>query len=464
MLNLLSALLHPIPAEKRDLLAARWRSLPAELRTDRQLVGRQVVHCAYTLGASYCSFGCTHCYLPKTANRVPIPSFDEMKAQIDANRRFVGPLGGLQLTGGDLVDAYWRFGRADELVQIVRYANDAGTVPMLMTHGQVLLEHPDYFVRLVRDGGLRKIAIHIDITQAGRPGYPIKSLQSERDLSPLRDAFVDLIHDVVRRSRCRFAAAMTLTVTERNITSVGDVMRWLVADPRRLQAFRMISLQPEADVGRTRFSTEPVTPAHTWAEVGRGLGLTLPNDNLHFGDPACNAMTIVGIDTRTGDAVDLIPNDEQSRRVWNRMLDRFGGVGSWGERNGEAVLRRLSLLLRDPGLSVDLVRHVLARLRAADMWPGAIGSILRGRFRPLTVVMHNFMSEAEANSGSPEVERRLAACSFKGAVRRENGWEAVPMCAMNSREREGLYARAIASASEPSSTPSGKSSAINTVA
>ncbi len=38
----------------------------------------------------------------------------------------------------------------DELVTIIRYANDAGVVPMLMTHGQVLLEHPDYLERLVR--------------------------------------------------------------------------------------------------------------------------------------------------------------------------------------------------------------------------------------------------------------------------------------------------------------------------
>ena len=73
-------------------------------------MGRQMVHCGFTMGAPYYSFGCTHCYLPSNANRVPIPSFDEMKAQIDANRLMVGWSGTLQITGGDLPDAYWRAG------------------------------------------------------------------------------------------------------------------------------------------------------------------------------------------------------------------------------------------------------------------------------------------------------------------------------------------------------------------
>ena len=155
MRKLISLLKEPISAEKRDLLRARWQELPAELQVEWQVVGKHHVHCGYTLGPSYCSFGCTHCYLPSNANRVPLPSLAEMKAQVDANRRLIGPGGGLQITGGDVVDAYWRANRVDELVTIIRYANDAGVVPMLMTHGQVLLEHPDVLERLVRHAGLR---------------------------------------------------------------------------------------------------------------------------------------------------------------------------------------------------------------------------------------------------------------------------------------------------------------------
>jgi len=98
----------PIDPEKQALLRARWESLPNELKTPNQIAGRHLTHCGFITGASYCSFHCTHCYLPKNANEVPIPSLAEMKETIDANRRFQGPGGGLQITGGDLADAYWR--------------------------------------------------------------------------------------------------------------------------------------------------------------------------------------------------------------------------------------------------------------------------------------------------------------------------------------------------------------------
>ena len=42
-----------------------------------------------------------------------------------------------------------------------------------------------------------------------------------------------------------------------------------------------------------------------------------------------------------------------------------------------------------------------------------------------------------------QVEERLAACSFRGAVERDGEWVAVPMCELNSGERERIYAREI---------------------
>jgi hypothetical protein len=92
------------------VLQERWSSLPAELQTNNQISGRHLTHCGFTLGASYCSFHCTHCYLPKNANSVVIPSLAQVKEQIAANRRFQGPGGGLQITG-DVADAYWKAGR-----------------------------------------------------------------------------------------------------------------------------------------------------------------------------------------------------------------------------------------------------------------------------------------------------------------------------------------------------------------
>ena len=113
----------PIAEEKAQVPKERWDSLPLELRTNNQISGRHLTHCGFTLGASYCSFHCTHCYLPKNANEIPIPSL----AQVKVNRSTPtavcsGPGGGLQITGGDVADAYWKSGRGDELIEIVRYA------------------------------------------------------------------------------------------------------------------------------------------------------------------------------------------------------------------------------------------------------------------------------------------------------------------------------------------------------
>ncbi len=140
---------------------------PAELQTANEISGRHLTHCGFILGASYCSFHCTHCDSPKNANRIPIPSLADVKEQIDAIRHFQGPGGGLQITGGDVADAYWKSGRTDELIEIIRYAYQVGLVPMLMTHGQTLIEQPQFLERLVVEGGLRQVSCISDFRSGG---------------------------------------------------------------------------------------------------------------------------------------------------------------------------------------------------------------------------------------------------------------------------------------------------------
>src|SRR5947209_9251813 len=216
----------PINGEKLRVLRERWDSLPAELRTNNQISGRHLTHCGFTLGASYCSFHCTHCYLPKNANEIPIPSLEQVKEQIDANRRLQGPGGGLQITGGDVADAYWKSGRADELVEIVRYAYSVGSIPMLMTHGQTLIEHPEFLERLVVEGGLRQISVHVDMTQAGRHGFPIGRFKSETDLHPVRQASTELAVRVREKTGLLLEYSLSFTVTRRNIDDVPAVIHW----------------------------------------------------------------------------------------------------------------------------------------------------------------------------------------------------------------------------------------------
>src|ERR1700674_4583547 len=263
-----NAFRRPIAEEKTRVLKERWESLPLELRTNNQISGRHLTHCGFTLGASYCSFHCTHCYLPKNANEIPIPSLAQVKEQIDANRRLQGPGGGLQITGGDVADAYWKSGRGDELIEIVRYAISVGSIPMLMTHGQTLIEHPEFLERLMVEGGLRQISVHVDMTQAGRHGFPIGRIKCEADLHPVRQAFTDLALGIREKTGLLLEYALSFTVTRRNIDDVPEVIRWYLADPQRSYVWRMLSFQPEADTGRTIFSQRPISFA---GFVGKNL-------------------------------------------------------------------------------------------------------------------------------------------------------------------------------------------------
>ncbi|MEM1179661.1 MAG: radical SAM protein [Acidobacteriota bacterium] len=448
------ALKEPIPRENQKILADRWNGLPPELQVPQQALGRHLPHCGFVLGPAYCSFGCTHCYLPRNANKAPLPTLEQMKAQVDANRRLLGHAGHLQITGGDVVDAYVRADRVEELLEIVSYACDAGLIPMLMTHGQRLLENPQILEDLVVRAGLRKVAIHIDVTQAGRPGFPRRELRDETDLHPLRQQFADLVLEVRRRTGQALTAAHTVTVTEDNLESVGEIVRWLIGDPSRLKAFSMLSLQPEADIGRTRSSKRPATPEATWREVCRALGRDgLAEDNLYFGDPACSRMTTVGV-LGDGRILDALPGDPKSLALRGEIARVFGGAGGRGADLTDAVLRRIGIIARHPTAPISALRYVNQALRQSDLgWLDLIRAAAGGRLGWLNIVQHNFMSAEEVRRGGPEVERRLDACSFRGAVEREDGWHAVPMCSLNTDERESIYDRQIAKAAERSAAP-----------
>lgn len=432
---------HPINGEKLRILRERWNSLPVELRTNNQISGRHLTHCGFTLGASYCSFHCTHCYLPKNANEIPIPSLAQVKEQIDANRRFQGPGGGLQITGGDVADAYWRAGRADELVEIVRYAYSVGVVPMLMTHGQTLLEHPEFLERLVVVGGLRQISVHVDMTQAGRHGYPIGRIKCEADLHPVRQAFTDLAVSIRAKTGFPLEYALSFTVTRRNIDDVPEVIRWYLADPERSHIWRMLSFQPEADTGRTIFSQRPITSDDVWEKICEGTGLPLRRDVSIFGHPDCNSWASLLIARPSGKIFPLLPDEKKFDHLLGEVLEKIGGLSLVNDDAGTPPYRLAGVLFQHPLLAVKLIWRMARYLSSRNAPPEILRSLLRGEVHTLGVGMHNFMDAkmvAQAEH-DPVIKARLDSCVFKGAVKRNGEWEAVSMCSMNQQTWSEVY-------------------------
>jgi 7,8-dihydro-6-hydroxymethylpterin dimethyltransferase len=431
----------PLNEEKRQYLARRWAELPRELQTPNQVSGRHLTHCSFTLGASYCSFRCTHCYLPKNANEVPIPSLAEMREQIEANRKFQGPGGGLQITGGDVVDAYWRAGRTDELVEIVRHAYAVGLVPMVFTHGQTFIEQPEFLERLVVEGGLRQVSVHIDMTQAGRHGYPIGRVKSEADLHPVREAFTQLARDIRAKTGLPLEFAHSCTITARNIDGVPEIIRWLLADPERTHIWRMLSFQPEADTGRTIFSKKPITPADVWAKIQEGTGLKLRRDASIFGHPDCNSWTSLLVARPSGEYCTLLPDDLGFDAIFGQVLDQIGALSLVTDEAGTPPYRLLGVLLRNPLLTARLLARIARQVLSGAMPGEVLRAAMRGEVHTFGVGIHNFMDAGKVATAADDavVKARLDSCVFKGAVKRNGEWEAVPMCSMNQQTWSEIY-------------------------
>jgi hypothetical protein len=365
-----------------------------------------------------------------------------MKEQIEANRRFQGPGGGLQITGGDVADAYWRSGRQDELIEIVRHAISVGLVPMLMTHGQTLIEHPEFLERLVVEGGLRQVAVHIDMTQAGRHGYPIGRIKSEADLHPVREAFTELGWKIRAKTGLPLEFAHNCTVTRKNIDGVAEIIRWFLADPKRTLLWRMLSFQPEADTGRTIFSEQPITPALTWEKICEGVGMQLRRDVSIFGHPDCNSWASLLIAQTDGTIHPVLPDDPKWDRILGKVLERIGGISLVTDDAGTAPWRLAGILCQNPVLALRLAAYLTGFLVAGKIPVATVSALLKGKVHTVGVGMHNFMDAAQVGNAAndPVIKSRLDSCVFKGAVKQDGEWVAVPMCQMNQERWARIYA------------------------
>src|SRR3954462_13798619 len=251
----------PATAEKRRILEERWVGLDPALHLPGQGLGQKATGCGATIGIQpRCDFACTGCYLGKEANHIPALPTAAILRQLDELRAWLGPKSNVQITDGEVT-----LRPAGELTEILRYARSIGVVPMVMTHGDNLRRRPGLLERLMIEGGLTEVSIHVDITQRGRDGY--KAPKSELELMPLRDEFAAMIREARRRTGRPLRAAMTLTVTQESLPQISAVVRCLV---RNRDAFSLASFQPLAQVGRTSRNQHGVTATDVRREVISG--------------------------------------------------------------------------------------------------------------------------------------------------------------------------------------------------
>lgn len=445
---------HPVLPETRAHLREIWEALPPFLRTHQQMFGRHAEGCGATIGAMpRCDFSCTGCYLGEEANRIPPLRVEAIKKQMRQLRPVLGARGNLQLTDGEVT-----LRPVEEQIELLRYADSIGLIPMVMTHGDTFRRQPGLLERLVAEGGLMEVSIHVDTTQRGRKGARYKDAKTEGELNPLRDEFAEMLREVRRKTGRKIAAATTMTVSPENLDGVPDVMRWLV---RNADVFKMISFQPMAQVGRTVDGLGGgVSVEALWDRVAEGLGedrARVMDGAMSLGHPGCNRYVPVYV-VRDRDAEPRVVTARQVSDPLDEKLnvlfwERNGGLSFRNDSAGMALARFLGVCYRSADLFArylpDYMMRLLGRLapeggsRAAFL---ARIAARRARVNGLLIVSHHFMSDWELET--PLGQERLASCVFKVPI----GERLVSMCEVNIAGIRDAYYEDIRAGREPGST------------
>lgn len=464
--HLLHILGEPVRADTRANLARSWGRVPAHLRVPRQMLGRAGNGCGATIGAMpKCDFACAGCYLGEGANRVPALSLEEVKEQIRRLRPSLGHAGNLQLTDGEIT-----LRPEGEVIELLRFARSLDLIPMLMTHGDAFRRRPLLLERLVVEGGLVEVSIHIDTTQRGRLGAGYREARSEEELNPLRDEFASLLRGVSRRTGRSLRGATTMTVTAGNLRGVPAVIHWLT---RNADVFRLLSFQPVAQVGRT----EPglgggVSVESLWDQIAIGLDGSgadpdrLARGQLWVGHPACSRYLAGVVATEQGSPPRFHPvrteGDPLDERVVDGFLARFGGISFRLDGPAERLARMIAILLHAPrfvlGNLPHFVRTWLRRLDPDHPWRFAF-RLLRGRasLRSLVIITHHFMSREEAMT--PAGRERLGLCVFNVPI----GDRLVPMCEVNTMGLREQFYQDLRSGVRPSATYRGAAEDLSAI-
>ncbi len=441
--SLARAFRSPVSADTKHRLHVAWDRLPARLQTANQFLGRQYAGCGATIGVMpRCDFACQGCYLGAEANRVPAQAVDAIKHQLRQIRAWLGEGGNVQLTDGEIT-----LRPEAELVELIRYAREIGLVPMLMTHGDAFRRKPGLLKRLVQEGGLTEVSIHIDTTQRGRRGQAYKQASHEEELLPLRDEFAALIRQVRRETGKTLEVATTFTVTRENLAGVPAVIRWLC---QNADTFKMISFQPVSQVGRTEQGLGGTVQAdEVWTKVAEGLyGNPTQTQDHHgwLGHPACSRF-VQGVVVRQAAGQPVFhpvfrSEDRQAQAVLQEWLERFGGLTFRLDTRWQAAARLCGLFKEAPGFLVSKVLPFLLR------WPWRCDPAHPVRFvwrwlcgratvHYLNIVSHHFMSKAEIET--PVGQERLKLCVFQVPI----GDALMSMCEVNARGVRDRYYTAV---------------------
>ncbi len=370
-------------------LARRWNELPDLVKTPAQLIGRRSSGCEGTHGVfPQGDFSCKPCYHSKDANRVRTDG-PHTEGEVAKQMAFLlerrGPGQYAQLIGGEVSLLPPEVHAA--ALEVMRAH---GRIPMSFTHGDF---DYDYLKHLaLRPDGSRRFeflsfAAHFDSMMVGRRG--LEQPTREEELNPYRARFCAMFDRLEREHGVRSNLAHSMTVSPANIEAVPDVIRNC-----HKMGFRMFSFQPAAFVGyegRWKEDFRQMTDEDVWALIEEGAGTRLPYKAIQFGDLRCTRV-VWGL--YVGDRYVPLLDDEDPEDLAARDLffEAFPGSFLFAARP-IMIARVVRSVARRP-------RVVPASLRWMRRFVRRAGGVraLRGRVRPMTFVMHNFMDARDVGA------------------------------------------------------------------
>jgi pyruvate-formate lyase-activating enzyme len=376
----------PLDEGRRALERAGWFGASQQMGT------RWAVGCVALEITQRCNLDCTLCYLSDNSEAVRDVPLEEIFRRVEMIRQRYGPNTDVQVTGGEPP-----LRSRTELLRVVRRVREAGMRPTLMTNG--ILATRELLAELAA-AGLEDVAFHVDTTQQR------KHCRSESDLNEIRRKYLGAARGLP------ISVMFNTTVHDGNFEEIPEVVRFFRANAGWV---RTASFQLQAETGRGVQGKRSalVTIESVARQVERGAGTSIRFMASLVGHPGCNRYGLcLEAGGRLYDAFDdaafvarmqsataalVFHRNDPKRTAWgflrwlSRHPEHLGAILKW--TLGKAWRMRVDLLAA------------------------------RGRLRPLSFVLHNFM-----DAGALERDR-VDACAFMVMTR--DG--PVSMCLHNAR-------------------------------
>jgi hypothetical protein len=141
------------------------------------------------------------------------------------------------------------------------------------------------------------------------------------------------------------------------------------------------------------------------------------------------------VDTKNQRIIDVMYPCESMRKFWECLLKHFGGIGGRRINSLLSFASKIAILVCHPSIMIRFINYIFSILKREPDRLALLITALNGQVGAFKIVMHNFIDAKELENPTDVTQSKLDACSFRGAIKVDGVWKAVPMCLTNAKYR-----------------------------